>query len=280
VITGLGFTEILAVLVLVLIFFGSKELPHFIREAGRLMNRLRRYSDQVRRELDEVSRSVDPNVTARAERDSTAERKAGLRKRFRTARSSIASERRNHVSATIVERLVELDEIRRARAVMVYLHTGNEVRTDTLISRLLSEGKRVIVPYCRPASRDLGIAEIRTVDSDTAPGLHGIREPLPALRGNFLKSDIHAIVVPGVAFDTHGGRLGQGKGYYDNFLRELSGRVPFIGLAFACQISDEPFPFDYHDVAVDQVVTENGPLIEQRTPSSSQFVEQDDVVVD
>jgi 5-formyltetrahydrofolate cyclo-ligase len=261
VITGLGFTEMLAILLLVLVFFGSKELPHFIREAGRMMNKLRRYSDQVRREFDDISRSVDPNVPARSGTDTTAQRKAALRKRLGNARKALSDEQREQLSARVVDEALNLDEVRGARAVMVYLHLEDEVKTDSLVVHLLNQGKRVVVPYCRPSSRDLGIAEIHDIEKDTVEGSYGIREPLKELQDSFLKSDVHAVIIPGVGFDKLGGRLGRGKGYYDNFLRELSGRVPFIGLAFGCQISEEAFPFDYHDVPMDQVVTEDGPLM-------------------
>ncbi|MBD3243569.1 MAG: 5-formyltetrahydrofolate cyclo-ligase [Chitinivibrionales bacterium] len=260
VITGLGFTEVLTILVLVLLFFGSKELPHFIREAGRLFGRLRQYGDQVRRELNEVSQSVDPK---QALEDSTADRKAKLRETFIAARTGLTSEQRAEYSTTITHELMKLDEVRKARAVMVYLHTAEEVQTDMLVTYLRAAEKRTIVPYCRTASRDLGIAEVTNLGAQTTQGQYGIREPIPDVRDNFLKSDIQLVVCPGVAFDKLGGRLGRGKGYYDNFLREISGRVPIIGLAYSCQISDEPFPFDYHDVPVTQVITEKGPLIER-----------------
>ena len=67
-ITGLGFTEILAVALLVLIFFGSKELPRFIREAAKMLGKARQYSYKVRRELDDISRSVDETIQAGAPR--------------------------------------------------------------------------------------------------------------------------------------------------------------------------------------------------------------------
>lgn len=258
-ITGLGFTEVLTILVLVLLFFGSKELPHFIREAGRLFGRLRQYSDQVRRELDDVSRSVDPKNMLE---DNASDRKAQLRGTFTAARKGLSGEQRASLSAAITDELMKLDEVGKARAVMVYMHTPEEVYTDELIHRLLTAGKRIILPYCRTASRDLGIAEVTDIGAQTAEGRFGIREPVADIRDNFLKSDIQLVICPGVAFDKQGGRIGRGKGYYDNFLREISGRVPSIGIAYSCQLSEETFPFDYHDVPVSQIITENGPVIE------------------
>ena len=259
-ITGVGFTEILTIGLLILLFFGSKELPQFIREAGRLFARLRAYSDRMRRELDSVAREVDPGAPGPV-RNEAVERKTGLRSRFLAARKALPPGRRQELSARITEHAMAMKEVAGAKAAMVYLAMGSEVDTGPLIERLQAAGARIVLPYCRDTSRDLGIAEVTDIAAQTAPGLHGAREPLPDRRDNFLRSDISVVICPGVAFDRRGGRLGRGAGYYDNFLRELSGRVPFVGLAFACQVADEPFPFDYHDVPMTEVVTEDGAVV-------------------
>ena len=68
-----------------------------------------------------------------------------------------------------------------------------------------------------------------------------------------------------------GGRLGRGYAYYDNFLRELKGRVPIIGLAFECQVQSEQLPFSYSDVVMDQIITENGfKLPQPREPEAKE----------
>jgi len=259
---GLGFSEIAVIAVLVLLFFGSKELPRFLREAGLLVGKVRRYSDKVRRELNDIAQSADPSAESKGYAV-TAERKKALRKTFAAARRNLPAEEKKAKSAVIRETLLGMDEIAHARAVMAYLSMEDEVDTAPLIEALLAKGKRVVVPFCRPSSLDLGIAEI-TALSQTAPGAFGILEPQENLRNNFLRSDLDAVLCPGVAFDATGGRLGRGKGYYDNFLREIRGRIPFIGLAFDCQISAEHFPFDYHDVPMTQVVTESGRLPRHR----------------
>jgi 5-formyltetrahydrofolate cyclo-ligase len=85
---------------------------------------------------------------------------------------------------------------------------------------------------------------------------------LEHLKGNFLKSDLDLVLCPGVAFDTRGARLGRGKHYYDNFLSELKGKIPIVGLAFSCQISNTPLPCDpYSDIRMDEVITEDGPIM-------------------
>jgi 5-formyltetrahydrofolate cyclo-ligase len=254
-----GFSELVVIGLLVLLFFGSKELPRMLREVGRLYGQLRQYSDKLRRELDEVARQADPPRIAAP--DAATARKAELRARFLKLRKALPADERASLCERVCAHALAQPDVEKARAVLVYLTLGSEVATDTLITSLRAGGKRVIVPYCKNSSHDLGVAEITDIATQTAPGEHGIREPSTELRDNFLKSDIGLVICPGVSFDRHGARLGRGKGYYDNFLRELQNRVPIVGLAFQCQVSDELFPFTYHDVPMTQVITEDGPLI-------------------
>jgi 5-formyltetrahydrofolate cyclo-ligase len=258
VITGVGFSEIVLVLVLVLLFFGSKELPTFVREAGKMVSKVRKYGDQVRRELDVVAREVSPVAETGTIGSEARETKNALRNKYLAARKALSDEQRETLSSRIAALVLALPEVRSAKAVMVYRHTRTEVRTGELIAKLRAEGKRIVLPYTRTVSRDLGVAEVTDEHTQTAPGAGGIHEPVPGIRDNFLKSDIGVVICPGVGFDRLGGRLGRGQGYYDNFLREINGRVPFVGLAFGCQVAEEPFPFDYHDVPMTLVVTEDG----------------------
>lgn len=94
------------------------------------------------------------------------------------------------------------------------------------------------------------VAEITSID-DLVPGYRGIREPArkePA-------SEVDAAIVPGVAFDERGGRLGYGGGFFDRFLESLDPGVPVVGVCFDAQIVEE-VPREPHDRAVDLVVTE------------------------
>ncbi len=260
-ISGLGVTEILVVLTMVLLFFGSKELPQFIREGARFLAKMRGYADKVRRELDDVGRSID---ISRAGNDGAREKKEQIRTRGLQARRSLSHQEREEKSRRICEYLTGMKEFNSARAVMVYVAIGAEVDTRYCIDTMRATGKRIIVPYCRTASAKLCIAEITDPDTDLGPGAHGAREPHDHLRDNFFRSDLQMIVCPGVAFDRFGGRLGRGKSYYDRFLEELKGSIPIVGIAFDCQVTSEPLPFEYHDIAMDQVITESGLLI-QRT---------------
>lgn len=260
-ISGLGFFEILIVLLIVLMFFGSKELPRFIRESGRFLAKIRRYSDKVRRELNDVTRIVEVDEN---DYDEVGEKKKKLRNICLDKRLALSEQDRRKYSADIIEHFMKIEEFSQATAIMIYVATKTEVQTQECINKLLSMGKRVIVPYCFPNSAEMGIAEIKDFSEDLTKGQYNILEPREELRDNFLKSDIRLVVCPGVGFDINGARLGRGKGCYDYFLKELKTKVTIVGFGFQCQMLDESIPFDYHDIPVDLLITEKGIQFNQR----------------
>lgn len=254
-ISGLGIFEILIILLIVLMFFGSKELPHFIKESAKFIGKIKRYSEKVRRELNEVTQITDSVDNYDNEVNM---QKNTLRKKCLNSRKSLSENDRKEKSVRIAEHFYALPEYEKFSVIMMYVSTPFEVQTRECIAKLLEDGKRVILPYCLPNSAEMGIAEIHDFSQDLVTGKYDILEPRPELHGNFLKSDLQLVVCPGVGFDEHGARLGHGKGYYDYFLNEIKDRLTIVGFAYQCQVLDEPIPFDYHDVPVTKLITEQG----------------------
>lgn len=259
--TGLGFSEMLLIVILVLVFFGSKELPVFIRKAAQVMAGLRRYTEKIRSELDSITNISDQNTDKPI--IIADDKKKLLRSNYLSVRKSILPEEHRQKSEAVFQHLQSTAEYCNARAVMIYVSNGSEVATRKMITDILASGKRVVVPYCIRERNELGLAEIKDPENDLICGEYGIYEPKVELRDKFFRSDLHLVICPGVAFDSFGSRLGMGKAYYDRFLRELKGKIPIVGLAFDCQISKEPLPFDYHDVNMDQIITESGVVIQK-----------------
>lgn len=258
-ISGLGFFEILIIALIVLMFFGSKELPRFIREAARMIGKLRLYSEKVRRELNEVT-SFTNNITRpeKSFHDEVNEKKNKLREICLKRRKALTKDEHQEKSERIAEQLFETEEYKKAHAILMYAATKREVWTEQCIRKMLSKGKRIILPYCYPNSSDMGIAEIKDYSTDLRVGEYKMIEPVDEIRNNFLKSDIQLAVCPGVGFDKNGARLGRGKGCYDAFLKEIKEKVPIVGFAFQCQMLNEDLPFDYHDIPMDMIITEEG----------------------
>jgi 5-formyltetrahydrofolate cyclo-ligase len=162
------------------------------------------------------------------------------------------------LSAAICGRFAALAEYQRAATVMLYVGVRNEVRTQALMLASLAAAKRVVVPYC--AEGELQLFHLQD-PSELAAGHFGIPEPQPALRTDPARRvdarELDVVMVPGVAFDRQGGRLGHGKGYYDRLLRNVRRDALLAAAAFECQLFPE-IPMSEHDVFMDKVITEKG----------------------
>lgn len=119
---------------------------------------------------------------------------------------------------------------------------------------MLARGKRVVVPVTRPRTKRLSLSEVRDPGRELAPGAFGVPEPVPSARRPVPVRELDLVLVPGLAFDRRGHRLGHGHGYFDRFLARLPKTTPVIGLAFKFQLL-ERLPSDPHDRAVHTVLT-------------------------
>jgi 5-formyltetrahydrofolate cyclo-ligase len=160
------------------------------------------------------------------------------------------------LSQMICEKFGGLPEFAAARSVMVYIDVRTEVRTRQYLPALLASGKRIVVPYCVDSILELFLLE--NMD-ELDVGMYKILEPKPELRELAHKKvevqEIDLIMVPGVAFDKHGARMGHGFGYYDKLLEHARKDAPLVALAFECQLFPE-IPTQSHDIFMDKVITE------------------------
>ena len=117
----------------------------------------------------------------------------------------------------------------------------------------LREGKRVLLPKVR--GREIYLGEIKALEKDVEKGSFGILEPKEVSFKKVSPQEIDLVILPGIAFDLKGGRIGYGKGYYDRFLRKLPKRIPLIGLAYDFQVVKNIFG-KKHDRRVSKVITE------------------------
>lgn len=184
-------------------------------------------------------------------------RKAAIREQARKNR--IAQMNKDEVSRRICEKFMALPAYTAARTVMWYVDAGSEVRTRHLLPQALSHGKRIVVPWCVVETNQLELFWLEEM-SELVEGAYKILEPKTELRELPRKrvkpDELDLVMVPGTAFDPRGGRMGQGKGYYDRLLANARQDAPLVGLAFDCQIFDE-IPVSAHDVFMDLVITES-----------------------
>ena len=162
------------------------------------------------------------------------------------------------VSARILDRVFAMPEYRQARIVLFYVDARSEVRTRAALPAALADGKTVLVPWCNDEGR---LELFRLTDmAELELGMYDIPEPARTLRRRpdrvALAKDLDFALIPGVAFDPRGGRVGHGKGYYDKLLEGARPDCPLVAPAFECQVFEE-VPVDAHDVFMDDVVTED-----------------------
>lgn len=182
--------------------------------------------------------------------------KNALREEIYAGRNTLSREWVDTTSAAVAERLVSLVEFIAAPAVFCYLSCRGEVDTTNIIAKCYSAAKTVIVPAYDCAEKTYGASELKQ-DAELKTGKYGILEPVCPRWLDKELPPTALCLVPGVAFDRSGARVGHGAGIYDRLLRlkELKNCVK-IGLAFDFQIF-ETVPFNEYDVFMDMIITEN-----------------------
>lgn len=178
--------------------------------------------------------------------------KERLRVQIRARRREMDGDWREGASRTILSRLEALPVFQQARCVQTYVALRYEVNTHELIRRMLQEGKQVVVPRVAAGNtlQQYFINDFSELQADA----FGILEPPPNSSRFAAAESFDLVLVPGLAFDRAGHRLGAGKGYYDRFLAGI--QVPKIALAFEFQLV-ERVPREPHDQRVDMIVTED-----------------------
>lgn len=148
-----------------------------------------------------------------------------------------------------------------AVTILAYASFGNELSLDPFITAALDKSKRIAIPSVDWTRKLMCARQITNLDTDLIPGRYDIRVPregCPVVE----PEQIDVILVPGLAFDRAGNRLGRGAGFYDRYISALkdSGNNPtLIGVCYHAQIV-KSVPTEAHDHRVDRVITELGPL--------------------
>jgi 5-formyltetrahydrofolate cyclo-ligase len=194
---------------------------------------------------------VDPGtLTGPALHDAKRE----LRARIVAARDAMPAAARAAAACGISARIAALPGFRAARCVLLNVAFRSEWSTAALLDVALA-GKTVALPRVNAEQRVLELFVIRDLARDTAPGYRGIVEPHASLP-RIAAADVDWVLVPGVAFDLDGRRLGYGGGYYDRLLAALPARTVRVAGAYDLQVVRE-VPSARHDLVVDTLATES-----------------------
>lgn len=178
--------------------------------------------------------------------------RAQLRTEKIAARNALSVEERTEKSEQIVKRIISTPEFQRAKKILIYKGYKGEVRLDALEKYVRETGQVLAYPFCVSDTEMLPL--VPADENAWRKGYKGITEPIPERSETLKTSDLDMIICPCTAFDEHGGRMGQGGGFYDRYLEGCNGIQ--IGLAaFECQKTDTVFS-QVWDRSVDMAFTE------------------------
>lgn len=188
-----------------------------------------------------------------------------LRAEATRRRDSIPWALRSELSQRIITRVIDWIEDNTVNVIQLYLNMRSEVETDGLLDYLLSCEKITLAPVTDTHRRTLTPHRISNPCTDFVFHPYGMREPNRKTCQAFPPDQINLIIVPGMAFDLNGHRLGYGGGFYDRFLPRCPQAV-WIGLAYETQIVSDTLPQSW-DIPLHLIVTENGSLMCQTSSS-------------
>lgn len=180
--------------------------------------------------------------------------KAELRLQMLKKRSSLAPEEIHHNSKSLYRLFIQLPVYQSSQVILSYMPYGKEANVLPINQRILEDGKTLLIPRVKNAT-DLEAIPVESLNSGLVQGAFGIWEPDP-VRDPMDPQSIDLVLVPGLAFDRKGNRLGHGKGYYDRFLEKCSPQAFFIGVCHSFQIFDS-IPSEVYDRRVHGLLTED-----------------------
>lgn len=182
------------------------------------------------------------------------DKKAQIRKEVLSSLKAQSKAKRRSKSEEIENKLFNHPWYKKAATVMFYIAEDIEVDTESMIKKTLKKEKKVVVPITDVSRSELIASLLVDYDKELTKGPYGILEPKSDFARPVPLKMIDLVIVPGIAFDKKGNRLGHGTGYYDRFLSRISKVVPTIGLAFDFQLVDS-IPTLSHDISVKEVLS-------------------------
>jgi len=179
--------------------------------------------------------------------------KQEIRDSMLARRRDVDIETRRRSGKAIARRLAESDVFARSWRFCCYLSTPQEVTSRYILRAVFDAGREACVPAWDPMEKSYGLFAYDP-RMPLIAGHKGIREP--AVRVPILPWDVDCFIIPGLAFDAQGGRLGYGKGYYDRILAQVPRTARILAVCYDWQVVAEPLPLEPHDMRVHQIATD------------------------
>ena len=169
--------------------------------------------------------------------------------------SALSESKKAEKTKAIEAKLFDFANFLEAKIALLYVNGDYEVRTDTIIKRSYGYGKIVVLPAFDPLKFEMNLMKVDNFEKELIPGPRGVPEP-DASRCKIVPLErIDIALIPGLAFDEKGGRIGSGKGYYDRLIPRLAITTRKVALTFEEQIVPQ-VPMESHDKHVDIIITD------------------------
>ncbi len=182
-------------------------------------------------------------------------RKNEMRADITTRVESVSHENLLNIYQKIDERLFEFANFMEANIVLLYLNCGAEVATGNIIRKCYEYDKLVVFPLFNKDNKRFTLVKVDDLDGSMRKGPGGVLEPNPARCKVVPLESLDIAIIPGIAFDEKGGRLGTGGGYYDRLIPKIPITARKVSLACECQLVQQ-VPVEPHDRHVDIIITE------------------------
>lgn len=181
-----------------------------------------------------------------------------LRKEILEKRNNIDLVKKEEMDKNILNQFYESKYYKEAEKIFIYISYDSEINTKVIINKALKDKKKIYVPRTEFKTRHMDAVEIKSLEN-LIESKYGILEPL-IVEPHIDPSELDLIVVPGVAFDRNGGRMGYGAGFYDRYFKKINkeniNKIVKLALAYEIQMLDK-VPMNAQDVPVDFIITEN-----------------------
>ena len=155
----------------------------------------------------------------------------------------------------IEDRLFEFANFLEAKIALLYINSDFEVQTTSIIKRSYAYNKIVVLPAFDPENHEMNLMKVDHFSKDLVPGPRHVPEPNASRCKTVPMDRIDIAIIPGLAFDEKGGRIGTGQGYYDRLIPKLAITTRKVALTFEDQIVAQ-IPMESHDKHVDIIITD------------------------
>lgn len=183
-------------------------------------------------------------------------KKSEIRANISKVLDSLSEDDLSEKTKSIENRLFDFANFLESKVVLLYINRPNEVNTSRIIKRTYKQNKIVGLPSFDTDKYEMTIYKVDNPDTDLTLGWRGILEPDPSRCKHIPIDFIDIAIIPGLAFDEKGGRIGSGEGYYDRLIPKLSVTTRKVSLSLESQVIQQ-VPMENNDRHVDIIITED-----------------------